>query len=400
MPEKALAADAQMLNSKVRVVLVGSRGIPAKYGGNEVFVEELSKGLVKNGIKVYVTCESGKFYEDTYEGIRRIHIPSIEGKVITIPIINDMMATIYLLIKYRNKFDVIYYVAPDGSLPAIIAKLFGKKVLINPDGIEWKRPLIRLKYLPFYLKILSLPLTLLLWILEMLSVKVPDITIADSYEIKKYLENKYKAKKVVFIPYGVRILLNNNPSEDRECNILKNLGLSSQGYYLTVARIVPENNIHIEIEGFKKSNSNKMLVIVGNFSTKDSYTRLLLKMKGNSNQIRFMNPIYDKEILGVLRKNCFAYIHAYSVGGTNPSLLEAMSMENIILAHDNEFNREVCGDAGIYFKDENDLANKIKLIESNPETYNELKENAYRRVKENYSWNEVVKRYEMLFNTI
>jgi len=400
MAEEALATDAQMLNSKVRIVLVGSRGIPAKYGGNEVFVEELSKELVKNGIKVYVTCESGKFYEDTYKGIRRIYIPSIEGKVITIPIINDMTATIYLLIKYRNKFDVIYYVAPDGSLPAIIAKLFGKKVLINPDGIEWKRPLIRLKYWPIYLKILSLPLATLLWVLEMLSIKVADFIIADSYEIKRYLEKRYKAGNIIFIPYGVRILLDNNLPKDRERNILKNLGLSSQSYYLTVARIVPENNIHMEIEGFKKSNSNKMLVIVGNFSTKDSYTRLLLKMKGNSNQIRFMNPIYDKEILGVLRKNCFAYIHAYSVGGTNPSLLEAMSMKNIIVAHDNEFNREVCGETAIYFKGEIDLANKIKLIENNPEKCVELKENAYRRVKENYSWNEVVKRYEMLFNTI
>ena len=111
-----------------------------------------------------------------------------------------------------------------------------------------------------------------------------------------------------------------------------------------------------------------------------------------------VGAIYNIDILDMLRQNCFAYFHGHSVGGTNPSLLEAMIMKNIIIAHDNEFNREVCGDLVLYFKGEIDLANIIKLIESNPEKYVELKENAYKRVKENYSWYEVVKRYEMLFN--
>ena len=135
----------------MKVVFIGSRGIPAKYGGIETFVEEISKRLVEKKFDVYVTCESDRFFEDTYKGIKRVHIKSIQGRNLTIPFINDFISTIYFLGKYSQDVDIVYYVASDGVLSALIAKLFRKRVIINPDGLEWKRLVKRGCFTPFYL---------------------------------------------------------------------------------------------------------------------------------------------------------------------------------------------------------------------------------------------------------
>jgi len=151
-----------------------------------------------------------------------------------------------------------------------------------------------------------------------------NVVIADSREIKAYLEKSYNAKDVVYIPYGTRELLNSDIQAEREQEVLESFDLSSGEYYLTVGRVVAENNIHKEIEGFKMAKSSKKIAIVGNFNEKDKYTGYLIKLRNNNPRIMFLNPIFDKEVLGILRKNCYAYIHAYEVGGTNPSLLEQM----------------------------------------------------------------------------
>ena len=378
------------------IIFIGSRGIPGKYGGTETFVEEVSRMLVQEGFKVYVTCESDKFFEDNYMGVIRIHVPSIQGKSLTIPSLNDLIATIRALKLHSNEIDVFYYVAPDGALPSIIAKLARKKVLINPDGIEWKRLIKRINFVPDYLYPLYLIAMLYMRFMEYLSCKLPDIVIADSVGIKKYLEKNYAPRRVVYIPYGARKLLSSEFSEHEEKGILNKFGLQPREYYLTVARIVAENNIHIEIEGFKKSDSNKKLVIVGNFDKKDPYTRHLLKLKGNTENILFIDSIYDKNTLGVLRKNCFAYIHAYEVGGTNPSLLEQMQFKRPILAYDVPFNREVLQESGIYFKNPLDLSLKIRAMEhGNIELKNIIKAEL-KRIKKTYNWKTILKAYKIL----
>lgn len=384
----------------MKVALLGSRGIPAKYGGNETFVEEVSKRLVMHGFEVYVTCESDKFYVDSYEEIIRVHILSVESSIITVPVINDLIATVYLLAKYGSEIEIFYYVAPDGSVSAILPRLLGKTALVNPDGIEWKRPIRRGLFWPFYFKLLSPIMTIVQWSFEYLSIKVPHIVVADSLGIKEHLERTYNAKNVVYIPYGARELLPPNLSKDEEIEILNKFKLEPREYYLTVARIVAENNIHLEIEGFKKANSTKKLVIVGNFNKKDPYTKYLFRLKGDNKNIFLLDPIYDKEVLGVLRKNCFAYIHAYEVGGTNPSLLEQMLFKRPILAHDVPFNKEVLQEGGIYFKDAEDLANKMEMLERGEFNLKLIKKTQIKRIKRQYNWEKVAKEYERLFKSV
>ena len=387
----------------MKVALIGSRGIPAKYGGYETLVEELASRLIQEGqTEVIVSCESHEFNVDEYNQIKRIHIRSVSPTTFTVPSINDILAVAYL-IKLRLLPDIIYFVANDGSIPAMFIKLVFPdiKILINPDGIEWKRPIKRSKYSQKW-KVIGWFSYLFEKLLERLAVSVPDIVIADSKEIKRYLSTKYASheRKIKYIPYGARELLPSKLSPDKERKTLEEFGLESNGYYLTVARIVAENNIHLEVEGFKKSKSKKKLVIVGNFNRKDPYTRHLLKLKGDSDDIIFLDPIYEKEVLGVLRKNCFAYIHAYEVGGTNPSLLEQMLFKRPILAYDVPFNKEVLQEGGIYFKDTEDLANKMEMLEKGEFDLKLIKKTQIKRIKRQYNWEKVAKEYERVFRRV
>jgi len=382
------------------IALIGSRGIPGKYGGTETFVEEISRRLLARGFTVYVTCESERFHEDEYEGVFRIHIPSLQGKSMTIPSINDVLATLYLLRRHSKDVEVIYFVSPDGALAAILARLAKKKILINPDGVEWRRLIKRSYFIPFYLFPIYMGTMLYMYLMEYLSCKLPDVVVADSLGIKEHLEKRYKPKRIVYIAYGARELLPSRLSRKEELQILKKFGLEPNGYYLTVARIVAENNIHVEVEGFKMANSGKKLVIVGNFNRKDPYTKHLLKLKKGSDAVIFLDPIYDRDILGVLRKNCFAYIHAYEVGGTNPSLLEQMLFKRPVLAYDVPFNREVLQEGGIYFKDAEDLARKMGMLEGGYYDLKLIKKTQIKRIRRQYNWDKVAREYARVFRSL
>jgi glycosyltransferase involved in cell wall biosynthesis len=349
------------MKNRPKIALVGSRGIPPRYGGAETFVYELSKRL-KEYFDIYVTCESDHFGIDEYEGIKRVHIWAKHTPTTTIPIIYDIIATLYLLKKVKD-IRVIYYVAPDGAYASIIAKIAKKKTIINTDGIEWKRLLIRMNYAPLHLKPLYLTVAVALLIAEFLASKLPDITIADSLAIKKHLEQKWKTKKVVYISYGVRKLP--QISEEKQRDILHTLGLKPISYYLTIARLVPENGIHLEIEAFKKTTTDKSLVIVGPLHLRDTYIKHLIKLKGNDARIRFLGGIYDSQTLSALRANCTAYIHPYTVGGTNPSLLEQMLYKRPIIAYDMPFHKEILREKGYYFKTTEDLTRLLEMFESN-----------------------------------
>ena len=387
------------MSGALKIAIIGSRGIPAKYGGAETFAEEVSQRLTKLGFEVYVTCESHRFHRDEYNGVIRIHTPSIQGKTLTIPTVNDIFSTFHLLLRYPG-IRLIYYAAPDAALAAVIPKLLRKKVIINTDGIEWKRLAIRRPYFSQGWKFLSVLVSWYLKLMERLAVKLAHAVIADSREIKAYLEESYHAKNVVYISYGARELLNSDIPAEKENEVLKSFGLSPGGYYLTVGRIVAENNIHREIEGFKRASSDKKIAIVGNFNQKDKYTRHLIELRNNDPGIKFLNPIYDKEVLGILRKNCYAYIHAYEVGGTNPSLLEQMLFGKPIIAYDVPFHREVLQGGGIYFKDEEELAKSIEMLEDSKIDLKEIEEWQIRRIEEEYNWDDVAQKYKSLLREL
>jgi len=337
-----------------KIAIIGSRGIPARYGSFETFTEEIGTRLAAMGYEVCVSCESGSLPE--YKGVRLLYSP-------VRPIfrsVYEILYDVYFLFRTYPVCDCVY-VLGIGSAPCFfISKIFKKKIILNYDGIEWKRN----KFNRFQKGIL--------YFQGMCAILFSDIIVADALAIKTYIQSK-GGKNVVYIPYGVE-----TPETRRwdpvkitgSAELYRRLkGLEENNYYLAVARMEPENNIHTIVEGFLSSGSKKKLVVVGDFQN-GKYRALIeekIKKLDGTDSVIFTGAIYEKELLNMLRQHCFVYLHGHSVGGTNPSLLEAMAMKNIILAHDNEYNREVGADALLYFKDPGELADRTRMLESSPD---------------------------------
>jgi glycosyltransferase involved in cell wall biosynthesis len=366
------------------IAIIGSRGIPAKYGGFETFVEEISTKLVDKGYTVYVSCEEGTL--DEYKGVKLIYFPTRPFFRLIYEVIYD----IYFLIKTSLFCDQIYILGIGAGFVYFIPRLFGKKILVNPDGMEWRRD----KF--------SKVEKLILYLDSICAIKFANTIVADSRAIKDYIA-KNRNKNATFIPYGVfEQKLEKWEPDKLKCFSDPNPGIAKlrgNDYYLIVARLEPENNIHNMVEGFLLSTTNRQLVIVGTFLSKRYQSMIydLIKRYSADGRIIFTGSIYKKDILNMLRQNCFIYLHGHSVGGTNPSLLEAMIMKNIIVAHNNEFNREVGEECLIYFDTPQDLSVKINLVENNIAEYSKLKDTAYLKAKKDYDWNSVVNAYDKLF---
>lgn len=371
-----------------KIAIIGSRGIPARYGGFETFAEELSTRLVTKGYEVFVSCEGGINPKvDQYKGVNLFYFPLKPFYRIIYETIYD----IYSLIKSSLMCDYVYILGYGAGFFFFIPKIFGKKLITNVDGMEWTRD-----------KYNKLEKTILYYS-EVFAVWFSDVIIADAFEVKKHIESAH-GKNAVFIPYGVDIPEGHpwDSSKLKEIIIHNNevAKLQSNEYYLIVARLEPENNIHVIIEGFLMANQNKKLIVIGNFlSSKYKQTvENILSKYDSSGKIIFTGAIYKKDILNMLRHNCFAYFHGHSAGGTNPSLLEIMIMKNIVIAHDNKFNREVGGDSLLYFDTTYMLKDIIERIDKNIVEYLQLKEEAYNRVHEEYSWDQIVENYVSIFN--
>ena len=374
--------------TKNSIAIIGSRGIPNNYGGFEGFTETVSERLVKEGFKVYVSCEhpGEKSCPKTYNDVNLFYFPIKHPKSSIMGMIYEIMYDIYSMFWVSLRADQIYMLGYSAALFFFIPKLFGKKLYLNPDGLEWKRA----KF--------NSPIKLLLKINEKMGTFWSDEIIADSKGIKNYYDKKYNINST-FIAYGASEIPTIDWDDNKLPEILKQ-GISiNPAYWLLVARLEPENNIHTIIEGYIESDAEKPLIIVGNFASKqyEEYIMNILREKSGNKKIVFTGGIYDQDSLNMLRQHCFAYIHGHSVGGTNPSLIEAMYMKNILIAHDNQFNREVCENSALYFKDSNELKEKIDSIESNPENYLELKSRAFNRVKKEYSWDKIVGQYTKVF---
>lgn len=374
---------------KPSIAIVGSRGIPNRYGGFEKFAEIISTELVRKGNNVYVSCEyTPEPKKSEYNGVSLFYFPIKPPKMNLLRILYEFLYDGYSLLWASKNTDYVYMLGYSAAILFFIPKLFGKKLVVNHDGMEWKRS--KFSSLVKYLLKLS----------ERISVIWADEFIADSKEIKRYMDDKYNINSI-YISYGASEIqkVNWNLKILPEC--LKGININPS-YYLVVARLEPENNIETIVRGYLKSKTEKPLVIIGDFADPDYENRIKLIISSNASKdkrIIFTGGIYDLQLLNMLRQNCSAYIHGHSVGGTNPSLLEAMISKNLIIAHDNEFNREVCGNSGLFFKDIPDLKDKIELIEANFPKYLKLKDKAYSRVKREYSWDDITNRYILLLNS-
>jgi len=360
---------AKLKGKKVKIAILGSRGIPASYGGYETIAQELSTGLSRKGFEVYVSCESKglrmKPY-GTYKGVRLVYFPIIAAiRNISEIFLYDALSVFWAT--FRT--DVIYMLGYSSVLTLVFPKLFRKTIVVNVDGLESTRRkfnrLLRFFYRSF----------------EILNVKIADQIVVDSKTMGAFYQRNYGVTPA-YIPNGISEI------EPLDSKVLGKYGLEKGKYYLVIARLIPDNNIDLIIEGFKRSNSGKRLVIVGPLNKNRYVERLLLQ---RDERITFVGGTYQPRLQRTLRHNCFAYVHGHEMGGTNPSLVEALSCRSIVLALDVLFNREVAESSAIYFKkDADDLREKIDLLEAGLADHTKLKNDAYAVYKKKYTAEEAV----------
>ncbi|GLC29731.1 beta 1-4 rhamnosyltransferase Cps2T [Clostridium omnivorum] len=383
------------------VFIIGSKGIPAKYGGFETFVDNLVSRKKSNDIKYYVTCltESDNVEREfEYNGATcfNIRIKDIgSAKAITYDIKSILECE-----KYINKNSLknccIYILACRiGPFLYYYKKRLEKqgiKVFVNPDGHEWKRSKWN-KAIKTYWKFS-----------EKLMVKEADLLICDSIEIERYIKTEYEKynPKTKYISYGAEIE-NNNIEIDTEKLLewYEKHNITENQYFLIVGRFVPENNYELMIREFMNSKTTKDLVIITNVEKNKFYDELLANTYfNNDSRIKFVGTVYDKKLIYAIRTKAFGYLHGHEVGGTNPSLLEALATTNMNLLLDVAFNKEVGREAAVYFdKKKGSLSSIIDEVDNyEQEDIDLMGIKGKKVIEEFYSWDKIICEYENLFN--
>ena len=384
------------------IFIVGSKGIPAKYGGFETFVEKLTENQKDKNIQYHVACtkenndKSGiveKEFVHNGANCYTIDLPNIGPAK---AIYYDIKALEWAIKKAEkeNYERPIFYVLACRIGP-FIARLkkkiekIGGTLLVNPDGHEW----LREKW--------SLPVRKYWKISENLMVKHADKLICDSKNIEKYIKEDYKKynPKTTYIAYGTDLnksTLTNESEVVREWFSSKDV--KENDYYLVVGRFVPENNYETMIREFMKSKSKKDFVLITNVEQNSFYEKLKETTGFDKDaRIKFVGTVYNQELLKYIRENAFAYFHGHEVGGTNPSLLEALGSTRLNLLLDVGFNREVGENGALYWEKDNlhiliEEAEKLDV-----EKIKNLEENAKERIKKQFSWEYIVDEYEKEF---
>lgn len=377
------------------IYIIGSKGIPAKYGGFETFVEELTTHQSNKKLKYHVACLSNDIQSNfIHNGADCFNIPKKNIGPAN-AIYYDLAALKYSLneIEKNNYQDAIIYVLACRIGPFIgkykkrMQKL-GITLMVNPDGHEW----LRAKW--------SAPVKKYWKYSEKLMVKYADLLICDSKNIEKYIQNSYATyqPKTTYIAYGADLMPSTltNDSEKLQ-SWYDDKAVSADNYYLVVGRFVPENNYETMIREFMKSDTKKDFVIITNVEANKFYEELKQTTGFEQDQrIKFVGTVYDKELIKKIRENAFAYFHGHEVGGTNPSLIEALASSKLNLLLDVGFNREVGEDVALYWtKEANHLANLINQVEQT--NYSMLQAEAKKRVQHYFSWEVIVGQYEGVF---
>jgi len=346
-------------------------------------IYHLAPLLVSRGLEVIVYCRRGFFRDRSkyYKGVRRIFLPTIDHKWLG-QFIHTSLACFDLL--FRN-VDVVYIHTLPSGIHTIIPWIFRKKIVVNVDGLDWERKkwgVIGRAYLKFSARVV---------------VRTATEIISDAKEIQRiYLEQF--GRDSTFIAYGAKIDTSLNPG------ILSKYGLEQGNYYLIANRLVPENNTDLIIEAFSRIKTNRILVIAGDANYGDSWTKMNKEKAGP--RVRFLGHVSDREHMKELHRNCYAYIHGHSLGGTNPALLKALGLGNCILALDAPYNIEVLtGDDGTMYgipfkRDVDDLKMKIEKIDGDPDRAAALRKIAPNRITEAYTWEKISEQYNALFERV
>lgn len=359
----------------IHIGIIGSKGIPNRYGGFEEFAENLSVGLVERGFRVSVYCPHHHPYKS--ETFQKVQLIKCFDPEIFIGSAGQFVYDFNCILDSRKRgFDVLYQLGYTSS--GIWQWMFSVKniVVTNMDGLEWQRK----KYNASIRSFLRLE--------ENLVVKRSNLLIADSPVILEYLKNKFQ-KPAVYIPYGTKQV-----TENQSDSILP-FDLIPLQYFLIIARIQADNHIEEIIRGINQSKTSYPLIIVG--GVRDRYSERL-KKKFENDQIRFLGGIYDLDVLNQMRRNALLYFHGHSAGGTNPSLLQAMAAGARICSHENAFNRSILGEDAMYFSNSSDIEKTIN--EMNDSDWEDKINKNHDKISSLFQWPGIIEQYDSLFQTI
>ncbi len=381
------------------IFIVGSKGIPGNYGGYETFVDKLTEYHQNNpNLKYHVACKAKdtKTFEYHNADCFDVKVPSIGPAQAIYYDVAALNQCVKYIRQHNIQHPIVYILACRiGPFAAHFQKVIhklGGKLYINPDGHEW----MRAKW--------SAPVRKYWKISEQLMTKHCDLLICDSKNIEKYIHDEYGRynPKTTFIAYGAETRKSKLTDDDPKLTAwYKEKGLSPKSYYLVVGRFVPENNYETMIREFMKSHSKRDFALITNVSDKFLEE---LKEKTHFDQdprIKFVGTVYDKELLMKIRENAYGYFHGHEVGGTNPSLLEALGSTDLNLLLDVGFNREVAEDSALYWtKQSGNLASLIDQADHmSADKISSLGEKSSRRIAEAYSWQHIANRYAQVFGT-
>lgn len=358
----------------MKIAILGTRGIPNYYGGFEQFAEFFSVYLVEKGHDVYCyNSHNHKFQEKTFHGVNIIHQHDPEYKYGTFgQFIYDYNC---IMDSRKRDFDVILQLGYTSN--SVWYFLLPKKSIIvtNMDGLEWKRT----KY--------SKPVQQFLKFAERLAAISSDYLISDSLGIEKFLKEKYN-KESTYIAYGAHPF--NNPNEE----ILKEYNVQKENFNMIMARFEPENNLDMVLEGVSGSSDKTPILVIGKHDTK--YGEYLKSKYKNFNNIKFLGGIYNLEHLNNLRYYSKLYFHGHSVGGTNPSLLEAMASQALVIAHNNDFNKGILKENSYYFSNPEEVKNILETIKKSDNL--PMVQNNYQAIIKDFNWDKINGQYLQLLN--
>lgn len=380
------------------IFIVGSKGIPGNYGGYETFVDKLTEYHQNNpNLKYHVACKAKdtKTFEYHNADCFDVKVPSIGPAQAIYYDVAALNQCVKYIRQHNIQHPIVYILACRiGPFAAHFQKVIhklGGKLYINPDGHEW----MRAKW--------SAPVRKYWKISEQLMTKHCDLLICDSKNIEKYIHDEYGRynPKTTFIAYGAETRKSKLTDDDPKLTAwYKEKGLSPKSYYLVVGRFVPENNYETMIREFMKSHSKRDFALITNVSDKFLEE---LKEKTHFDQdprIKFVGTVYDKELLMKIRENAYGYFHGHEVGGTNPSLLEALGSTDLNLLLDVGFNREVAEDSALYWtKQSGNLASLIDQADSmSADEISKLGEKSSQRIAEAYSWQYIADEYAQVLS--
>jgi glycosyltransferase involved in cell wall biosynthesis len=357
----------------MRIAILGTRGVPARYGGFETAAEEIGVRLAEWGHEVVVYCRNPGQTQRSYRGVDLVNLPAVRVKALE-TLSHTGLSTAHSII--LGKPDVVFLFNAANALYIQLFRAAGIPVAIHVDGLEWRRAKWGTRGTAYYR-----------WA-EARSTRWAQAVIADSEGIVDHLLAEHGVI-ATFIPYGAPMVA---PHPGR----LTELGLATHEYHIAVARFEPENHVSEIVAGYVSSTCRMPLVVVGDAAYGDRYRQEVLRAAQDDARVRFLGSIWDQELLDALYSGAASYVHGHSVGGTNPSLLRAMGAGAPVTAYNVAFNTEVARGNGWYFASPDDVARKCELIESDPISAIARGLAGRADVTERYQWEQVADQYDKL----